>query len=102
MYATKGVDLDSVSWIIQCKCCSPKRKVGPAIVRELVGTLQQYPAGTRGMIVTTNGFSPEAMHLAAESGVRLMDGVEFRQMIAKARKTESGVVSDSRRTQTEP
>jgi restriction endonuclease Mrr len=60
VYARKGTDLEEVSWLIQCKCYSAARKVGPATVRELVGALEDHPAGVRGMIVTTSRFSSGA------------------------------------------
>lgn len=77
VYATKGCDLDEVTWVIQCKCYSTKTKIGPNLVRELVGALAEHPQGTRGMLVTTASFSQEAQTLAAKHGVRLMGGEEF-------------------------
>jgi hypothetical protein len=82
VFATKGRDLDQVNWIIQCKHSARGRKVGPAVVRELVGVLTRYPPGTRGMIVTATSFTSKAAEEAGESGIRLMDGVEFRRRIA--------------------
>lgn len=58
-------------WAIQCKCYAPKRKVGPAAIRELIGALAGYPPGTRGMMVTTSGYSSGAIELAKESNVEL-------------------------------
>lgn len=58
-------------WAIQCKCYAPKRKIGPAVVRELIGALTGYPAGTRGMLVTTSGYSSGAVELASKSGIKL-------------------------------
>jgi len=81
IYATKGVDLDAVRWIIQCKCWNPKRKVNPSVVRELVGTLTRYPSGIRGMIVTTSGFTAGAVREANDHEIRLMDGEEFSQRV---------------------
>jgi|GEM_PF-5365323 len=58
-------------WAIQCKCYAPKRKVGPAAIRELIGALAGYPPGTCGMMVTTSGYSGGAVELAKQSGVEL-------------------------------
>lgn len=58
-------------WAIQCKCYAPKRKIGPAFVRELIGALAGYPPGTRGMLVTTSGYSSGAVELAKNSGIEL-------------------------------
>ncbi len=84
VYATKGSDLESVAWVIQCKAFAPRHKVGPNIVRELVGTLAEYPAGTRGMIVTTSDFTRETAALAKRHNVRLMDGKEFGRLLQAA------------------
>jgi hypothetical protein len=58
-------------WAIQCKCYTPKRKIGPTAIRELIGALAGYPPGTRGMMVTTSGYSSGAVELAKQSGVEL-------------------------------
>jgi hypothetical protein len=84
VFARKGADLDEVCWIIQCKCWSPSRKVGPDVVRELVGALVPYPPGTRGMIVTTSGFTSGARTEAEARNIRLMDGAEFLQRVKAA------------------
>lgn len=82
VYATKGTDLDQVNWIIQCKCFNPSRRVGPVVVRALAGVLGRYPAGTRGMIVTTSSFSAGAVEETQRTGIRLMDGGEFVRLVA--------------------
>lgn len=72
-----GIDIFAEStvgnefWAIQCKCYAPKRKIGPAIVRELIGALASYPSGTRGMIVATSGYSSGAIELANQFGIDL-------------------------------
>ncbi|MEQ8846471.1 restriction endonuclease [Botrimarina sp.] len=81
VFATKGIDLDAVQWIVQCKCWKPKRKVSPSVVRELAGTLRRYPQGTRGMIVTTSGFTSGAVEEARLHDIRLMDGAEFAERL---------------------
>jgi hypothetical protein len=77
VYATKGLDLEKVCWVIQCKCYRPSRKVGPSVVRELMGTLVTYPRGTRGMIVTTSSFTGPAIEEAKRNDIRAIDGQEF-------------------------
>lgn len=88
VFATKGRDLETVYWVIQCKCYG-RRKVGPAIVRELVGALRinrdGYPVGTRGMIVTTSTFTIEALEEGSQAGIRLMDGAEFARLLCDAK-----------------
>ncbi len=76
VYATKGDDLDEVNWIVQCKAYASK-KVGPSDIRELVGSLSEYPTGTRAMLATTSSFTSGARSLAKKHNIRLMDGTEF-------------------------
>ncbi len=80
VFARKGSDLDEVSWVVQCKCYSPKHKVGPSVIQALIGVLQEYPRGTRGMVVTTSSFTSGASRIATEANIRLMDGREFAKM----------------------
>lgn len=77
VYATKGEKLDRICWVIQCKCWSPKRRVGPEVVRDLIGALERHPRGTRGMVITTSTFTDGANDVAKESGIMLVDGPEF-------------------------
>jgi hypothetical protein len=85
VYAVKGTDLEEVRWVIQCKCWSPKRKVTPSTVRDLVGALRHYPPGTRGMIVTTSGFTSGAKTEAETAGIKLIDGEEFHSRVESLR-----------------
>lgn len=82
LVATKGKGLDEVTWCIQCKCYSANRKIGPAVIRDLLGALASSPRGTRGMLVTTSAYSSGAKQLAHESNIRLIDGSEFLQMLS--------------------
>lgn len=59
------------AWAIQCKCYAPERKIGPAVVCELIGALATYPSETKGMIVTTSSFSSGAVSLAREFNIVL-------------------------------
>ncbi|MDB5978362.1 MAG: restriction endonuclease [Nevskia sp.] len=72
-----GIDLlaeehiSALTWVIQCKCYSAARKIGPAVLRELLGTITLSPAGTRGMLVTTSDFTKGATDLALAQGIEL-------------------------------
>ena len=79
-YATKGDEMDLENWIIQCKSYS--NKVSPRVVRDLIGSLANYPNGTRGMIITTGGFSSGAIALAHGGKVHLIDGPEVTRRLA--------------------
>jgi len=88
VFATKGHDLEHVAWVIQCKAYSPDHKIGPHVVRELCGTLAEYPQGTRGMVVTTSSFTSETRQLALRHNIRLMAGDEFAAMLSAKLKRE--------------
>ncbi len=85
-----GVDLyaiteDGESWIIQCKCWSPHRSVGPNIVRELEGAISLADAGSakrsRGMIVTTSTFTDGTKLVATDLGFSLIDGHQLSELL---------------------
>jgi hypothetical protein len=83
LIATKGRDLDAVSWVVQCKCYAPKHRVGPVVIRELVGALESAPRGSKGMVVTTSSFTHQARQVAVEHGIRLMDGAEVGERLRR-------------------
>lgn len=81
-----GVDLFAVdahggSWVVQCKCWSLHRTVGPDTVRELAGAIKLADHGSDqsslGMIITTSKFASGAVRDAATLGMRIIDGLEF-------------------------
>lgn len=74
-------DANDSTWAIQCKCYASARKVGPDVIRELIGSLTRYPSGTLGMVVTTSSFTEGARELAKESGIKTIDGVEFASLV---------------------
>ena len=80
IFATKTQGQTIQNWVIQCKCYAPGRKVGPSIVRELIGALSRYPAGTQGMLATTSTFTSGAMEEAKRSNIRLINGSEFLKL----------------------
>lgn len=82
VFATKGHGFESVAWVIQCKCYAPRHRVGPQVVRELLGTLADYPRGTSGAVVTTSSFTHDAKDIAAKHAIRLIEGDEFAALLA--------------------
>lgn len=81
IYATQSRDLDQVNWIVLCKCGHPKREVPANAIRELADVLAGYPDGTRGMMLTTSGFSAGAIKAATVANIRLVDGKEFTELV---------------------
>jgi hypothetical protein len=82
-----GVDIFALDdktergWIVQCKCWSQDRPVGPDTLRDLRGALTRCPEGTGGMVVTTGRFTDGAFALAREFGFETIDGAEFERAI---------------------
>ena len=83
VYATKFTEDQIENWVIQCKCYSSKNKVGPKIVRELIGSLSHYAEPTKGMVVTTSSFTAGAIEEAKQVGIKLIDGIEFAGLLTK-------------------
>jgi hypothetical protein len=58
--------------VVQCKRYRPDRLLGPAVVRELVGT-RTHERARYAWLATTAPLSPAARRLAEEEGVRVLD-----------------------------
>jgi len=65
---------------VVCQCKRWRDTVGPATVRELMGSIKQ---GAYGILFTTSSFSTDAKRLAREpdSAVILVDGLQITDMI---------------------
>jgi hypothetical protein len=81
-----AVDSEGQSWVVQCKCWSPSRPVGPDVVRELAGAIQLADQGSdrpsKGKIITTSTFTAGASSAAREFGFDLVDGVDFVRLLS--------------------
>jgi hypothetical protein len=68
-------------WVVQCKCYRPSNLIGPNHIRELLGAIadmnkdEQTPV--RGMLVTTSGFSGDALRLALKHGIHCVSGKDL-------------------------
>lgn len=71
-----GVDVrvwrDGWSGIVQCKRYRPDRTLGPAAVRELIGT-RSHERARHAWLATTATLSPAARSLARDEGVVVLD-----------------------------
>lgn len=84
-----GVDLFATAstgdgYVVQCKCWSTMRAVGPDVVREVAGAVELAGSGsatpTKGMIITTSRFTEGAASAASKLGIELVDGAQLAQM----------------------
>ena len=64
-------------WAVQCKYFSPERMVGVGVIRELLGSLKEYPEDTKGMVVTTSDFTTGARKLAKRYDIILIKSNDF-------------------------
>lgn len=82
-----GVDLvlrrDRERLFVQCKHWRAQR-VGVKVVRELKGVIAQAGA-TGGVVVTSGGFTQEAVAFAQAAGITLLDGVELQRLAREVR-----------------
>jgi hypothetical protein len=73
-----AVDQDGQSWVVQCKCWSLHRPVGPDVIRELIGAIwkadRDGTSRSRGMIMTSSRLTAGAALEAAEANFIIVDG----------------------------
>jgi len=81
--ASKGSD----SLLVQCKYW--RDPVGINVVREMIGTLITYPAGSRGVIVTSSELTIPAKELAIQHNIQFVENVSFEKAIDKDLKGKS-------------
>jgi len=78
-----GVDLQaskgSENLLIQCKYW--KNPVGLNVVREMIGTLITFPAGSQGVILTSSELTIPAKELAIEHHIQFVENVSFEKPI---------------------
>ncbi|MFI5396791.1 MAG: restriction endonuclease [Candidatus Binatia bacterium] len=70
-------------YLVQCKRFGPDTVVGSATVREFYGALIADRAATKGILITTSGFSNQAREFAAQLPLELIDGNALRELLAE-------------------
>lgn len=78
----RGIDLilkkDNVTTIVQCK--GYKKPVGPAIVRELFGTLSSSSADNA-ILVSPSGFTKGAIRTAISNDIKLVSSIDLVSIV---------------------
>ena len=64
--------------MVQCKYWRA-RKIGSDVIRELVGTVQGFPDGTRGVLITLAELTSGAQDLAKSMGIEYLQNVDFKK-----------------------
>lgn len=102
--ADGGIDLVAVNKTpfvggrvaIQAKRYAPHRKVEVAAVREIIGSVSQREF-TKGIIITTSGFTSAARHEAERLGVELYDGERLLWLLRHHLHREFNIIDQARR-----
>ena len=102
--ADGGIDLVAVNKTpfvggrvaIQAKRYAPHNKVDIAAVREIIGSISQREF-TKGIIVTTSGFTSAARQEAERLGVELYDGERLLWLLRHHLHREFNIIDQSRR-----
>lgn len=83
VFDLKLYDPQGVSFIAECKCYEPTHRVGRPIIQKLQGA--NTIVGAQGMmVITTSGFSRNAVTYANQVGVQLIDGDMLVRLCAQA------------------
>jgi restriction system protein len=102
--ADGGIDLVAVNKTpfvggrvaIQAKRYAPHNKVDIAAVREIIGSISQREF-TKGIIITTSGFTSAARQEAERLGVELYDGERLLWLLRNHLHREFDIIDQSRR-----
>jgi Holliday junction resolvase len=81
-----GVDIQAYKegehLLVQCKYWQTE-KIGPKVIREILGTLQTYPKGARGVIVTSTELTEGARIKAIENGIQFIEKTDFSTKLTR-------------------
>lgn len=70
-------------YLIQCKRYAPEAPVGAATVREFYGALKADRRAVKGILITTSGFTAQALAFAANLPIELIDGHKLRELFGR-------------------
>lgn len=82
LYATVISDSGTESLIVQCKQY-PRRIVGVEHIRSLYGAVSHDPKITRGILITTGGFSKDAVEFSSGKRIELWDVNKLMGLLIK-------------------
>ena len=77
-----GRDPQGRSVIVQCKRYAPGNKVGSPAIQQFIGMKAIHHKADRGIYVTTADYSQQAINLANEHGIVLIDGDDLVKITA--------------------
>lgn len=90
----RGADLTAIDSngrkiVVQCKRYAVNNKVGSMEIQRFVGAITIHGA-SRGIVVTTSDFTPEARAIASNFRIDLIDGAKLRQWLEQYERKNRG------------
>jgi len=83
-------------YLFQCKRFASDSVVGVPIVREFYGAVSADRKASKGILITTSGFTIQAKEFAGEVGIELIDGQQLGILLAEYGDSEGdGPATDS-------
>jgi hypothetical protein len=83
--ATLDKPLIGGRYLIQCKRFAPDNLVGAATVRDFYGAVTADRQAIKGILITTSGFTPQALAFAQQIPIELIGGQQLRALLAQYR-----------------
>src|SRR5262249_41650967 len=70
-------------YLVQCKRYSPRNLVGVTVVREFYGALTAERRAIKGILITTSGFTPQALEFARQLPIELIGRDQLKKLLAQ-------------------
>jgi hypothetical protein len=83
--ATLDKPLIGGRYLVQCKRFAPGKLVGAATVRDFYGAVTADREAVKGILITTSGFTSQAMAFAQQIPIELIGGQQLRALLAQHR-----------------
>ncbi len=85
-----GIDVEALldkpivggRYLVQCKRFAPESLVGGPTVREFYGALTADRKAVKGILITTSGFTSQALDFAAGLPIELIDGKGLAELLS--------------------
>lgn len=81
--ATSDRSITGGKYLFQCKRYAPGNLVGSPIVREFYGAVRADPEAVKGILITTSGFTQQALEFARQLPIELIAGGKLRELLTE-------------------
>lgn len=88
--ATLDLPIFGGKYLFQCKCFQPGNLVGAASVREFYGAVNADQEAVKGVLITTSGFTPQALEFARGLPLELISGNGLQELLIAEGTLPSG------------